>query len=220
MIQVWWLEKKELKSVVRNLGVYLDNELSMSAHVNTVCSSCYYHLRTIRHIRPYLTLKAAKALVHSLISSRLDYCNSLLYGISESLIYKLQKIQNMAAKIVTNHRKFDHVTPLLRGLHWLPVKFRINYKVLLITYKALNGKAPSYISDMITQYAPERNLRSSTKYNLHQPRTKLKTGGDRAYCSAAPTLWNSLPLHIKTAPTVDQFKNNLKTHLFKQAYQC
>ena len=154
---------------VRNLGVILDPQLKMHHHVNSVCKSAYFHLRNIRHIRHCLTPEATNTLVHSLVTSRLDYGNALLYGISKSLVKKLQMVQNSAARLVCGVKKFDHITPVLRHLHWLPVEFRIKYKILLLTFKALNGMGPSYIRDMLNSYHPNCNLRQ--KFQCSSPKT-------------------------------------------------
>ena len=116
-------------------------------------------------------------------------------------------------------RKYDHITPVLQDLHWLPVKQRINYKIFLMTYKALNGKAPDYISELVQLYVPRRpNMKSVDKYELYKPRYNKERFGKRSFAIAAPSLWNSLPLDVKKAPSVNCFKSRLKTHLFKLAY--
>jgi len=99
-------------------------------------------------VRSSQTSEAAKTLVHAFVSSRLDYCNSLLYGISDGLQTKLQTVQNAAACVVTGTRKFDHITPVLHQLHWLPVWQRITFKLAMITYKCLHGLVPSYLADV------------------------------------------------------------------------
>ena len=120
-----------------------------------------YHLRNISKIRKYLTQDSAPILIHAFISSKLDYCNSLLYGIPKYLVCRLQRVQNTAARIVTLTRKYDSITPIMFKLHWLPVHSRIIFKLLLLVYKALNGKAPSYISSLLSHRKCSRSLRSS-----------------------------------------------------------
>ena len=109
-----------------------------------------YHLYNIRRIRKYLTKECTETLIHAFISSRLDYCNSLLFGVPECHLHKLQRVQNAAARLVVQESRFCHITPLLKSLHWLPVKYRIVFKLLLITFKAIHGLAPAYISELIS----------------------------------------------------------------------
>ena len=203
---------------IRNLGVMFDNNLSMNSHITKVCSVAYFHLRNISRIRNILTLDAAKALTHAYVTSRLDYCNSVLSGVSQSAIEKLQRVQNMSAKMVTKTRKFDHVTPLLKSLHWLPVKYRIQYKVLLFTFRAIQGTAPTYISEMISVHQPRRQLRNSNTKMLEVPKTRLKSAGDRTFAYQSALLWNLLPSNIRDIHTLSAFKAKLKTHLYLQAF--
>ena len=133
-----------------------------------------------------------------------------------SCILRLQRIQNSAARIIYRRKKFDHVSPLLKQLHWLPIRQRIQYKLLLLCFKAQHGLAPSYFQDCIIPYSPCRPLR--TKHLLVVPPTKLKTYGDRSFNKAAPFLWNKLPYHLQSCNKLDQFKRHLKSHLFNIAY--
>ena len=149
------------------------------------------------------------------MTSRLDFCNALLAGLPDSTVGKLQRCQNMAARVVTRTRKCDHITPVLMQLHWLPVVDRVHFKVLLQVYKALHGLAPNYLVDLIQLYRPSRALRSATDgYTLQQPRTKT-AWGDRAFSRLGPVLWNGLPLYIRSAPSLTSFKSRLKTFLFE-----
>ena len=201
----------------RNIGAVIDDRLSMAGQVSSICRSCYIQLRDINQIRPYITQECAATLVHSLVTSKLDSLNSLLYGVPDYLIKRLQLVQNNAARIVTLTKKHDTVRPLLLQLHWLPVHFRITYKILLLAYKALHGQAPIYISEMLKPYVPSRVLRSSAHSLLVEPQMRLKTVGDRAYSACAPKLWNCLPENIRSTDTVESFKRLLKTYLFSQA---
>ncbi|KAI5613359.1 hypothetical protein C0J50_11719, partial [Silurus asotus] len=149
-----------------------------------------------------------KKLVHAFMTSRIDYCNALLGGCPASLINKLQLVQNAAARVLTRARKYDHLTPILSSLHWLPVKFRIDYKLLLLTYKALNGLAPMYLSSLLTRY----NMWRDTERLV--PRLAKSTKGGRAFSHLAPKLWNSLPDSVRGSDTLTQFKCRLKTYIF------
>ena len=190
----------------------------MEKHVSDVCRSCYFHLHNIARIRKCLDRRTAEIIIHALITSRLDYCNSVLFGVSESLIHRLQMVQNSAARIVTMSCKRQHITPVLRALHWLPVKYRIQYKALLLTFKAINDMAPRYLQDLLHPYKQTRDLRSSSRFLLETPSTKLKSFGDRAFSVYAPKLWNQLPIQIKQAPSLLIFKKTLKRHLFEISF--
>ena len=202
----------------RNIGVIFDSNLDYKKHVNAICRSCFFHIRNLSRIRKFLSADNIKILVHAFIISRLDNCNSLLYGLPSYLIHKLQLVQNCAARLILYKSKFDRITPLLKELHWLLVQERIVFKILLITYKALNNLSPSYISSLLNRYIPSRSLRSSSKSLLQVPRSNLKSYGDRAFSVCAPKLWNSLPDDIKFSTSITIFKTKLKTHLFRSTF--
>ena len=202
----------------RNIGVVFDQTLSLEKHVNSVCKAALFHLRNIAQIREYLTVDNTKILVHAFVICRLENCNSLLVGSPKYIFQKLQHIQNCAARLVVQLPRAARTSPILQKLHWLPVEQRVIFKVLLLTYKALNNLAPVYISNSLVRYEPSRNLRPTDKYLLRIPQIRLKTYGDRAFSVAAPRLWNALPMDIKLSPSVSVFKNRLKTHLFRATY--
>ena len=206
-------------SSCRNLGVTFDEHLSMNLHVSNLCRNMLFYLRKISSLRSLLSETAAAQLVHALVTSRLDYCNSLLYGLPDCQIKRLQRVQNVAARIVSCSTKSAHITPILRQLHWLPVKARIIFKILLLTYRCQNGTSPSYLEDLVSKYTPPRSLRSSSQCLLSITKTKLKkTLGQRSFSFAAPHEWNQLPLDIKSCASVTCFKSSLKTYLFKKFY--
>ena len=205
-------------SVVKNLGVYFDRTLSMEKQVNAVTKSCYHQIRNIGRIREYITEDACKTLVCSLVTSRLDYGNALLFEVNSGLINKLQRVQNTAARLITRTKKHNHITPVLVSLHWIPVQYRIQYKLLLYTFKALNGLAPIYLEELINIYQPTRSLRSEHEMRLIQPRIRTKLYGERRFDKATANLWNSLPIHMRHERSIELFKKNLKTHLFKLAF--
>ena len=153
-------------SQARNLGVIFDSTMSMNSHISQVTRTAAFHLRNIGKIMKYLDSTATVQIIHSFVTSRLDMGNSLLYGLPQKQIHRLQLIQNSAARLVTLSKKSCHITPILKDLHWLPVSYRIIYKILLIVYKSLIGCAPNYISDLLKSYIPTRALRSSDKLLL------------------------------------------------------
>ena len=207
-----------IKPTARNLGVHFDSDLTFIPHINKLVQSCFYHLRSISKIKHMLTPPDLEKVIHALIFSRLDYCNSLLSGINQKSLSRLQLVQNSAARLLTGFNRHQHITPILASLHWLPVCFRIDFKILLITFKARSGLAPSYIADILIPYEPARSLRSSGGALLTVPKSRLKTKGDRAFATRAPRLWNALPEEIRLAGSVDSFKSLLKTHFYRCAF--
>ena len=200
---------------VRNLGAMLDQHLTMKAHVRKTCQSAMIAIRKIGQIRDHLDQRTTEMLIHAFVTSRLDTCNALLCGLPESEVNKVQRVQNIAARIVVKARKHEHITPILSRLHWLPIHQRIRFKILLLVYKIVNSAAPSYLSDIIMEYVPARNLRSKDSQLLIIPRSNTKYYGQRSFSTLAPKLWNSLPSHIRHANSVDSFKNLLKSYFFE-----
>ena len=197
------------------LGVVFDETMSFKSHISDVCKSSFYHLRNISRFRKCLTRETTEMVVHAFVTSKLDYCNSLLYGLPKFLTDKLQTVQNSAARLLCTTRKFDHITPTLIELHWLPIRHRIVFKILLLVYKSLNDKAPLYLSDLLTYRRSSYSLRSVSNGDLVESSSKMRTYGDRSFAVFAPRLWNSLPLSIRRSSSVDTFKNVLKTYHFK-----
>lgn len=201
----------------KNLGVIFDNGLKFDEQINSVVRSSFYHLRSIAKLKAFLTVKDLETVIHAFISSRLDYCNSLYLGVAKSSLSRLQMVQNAAARLLTGTRKREHILPVLFSLHWLPVEYRVKFKVLLYVFKGLYGQAPQYITDLLHRKC-SRSLRSSNKLMLTVPRSRLKLKGDRAFSVAAPRLWNDLPEHLRLSSTVDSFKSSLKTYFFSLAF--
>ena len=167
---------------VKNLGVMLDNDMSMSSYVSALCKGVYFKLRQIGSVRQCLTSDVAKTLVSSMIMSKIDYCNSLLAGVSVDKIKKLQIAQNNAARLVLKKKKFDHATPMLMELHWLPVQQRIEYKTAVMCHKCIYGAAPTYLTELLEVYSPNRSLRSSNdKTVLKTPSKHYKSYGERSF---------------------------------------
>ena len=126
----------------RNLGVIFDKNFNFRSHIAAICSSCIYHIRDLWCIRRHLDLESVKLLANALVSIRLDYCNSLLFRIKETDLTKLQRVLNRLARVITKSPPFTRSVPLLRSLHWLPVNYRVHFKICLLTYKALHEEQP------------------------------------------------------------------------------
>ena len=142
-----------LLPTIRDIGVILDNGLDMSAQVSNACRSAYFHLFRIAKIRKCLDTPACKTLVHSLVTSRIDYGNAVLYGISDRLLHRLEMVQRSAARVVLRVRRGDRrsMTAALKLLHWLPVKWRVEYKLLVLVFRALHDRTPAYLASLISQ---------------------------------------------------------------------
>ena len=202
---------------IGNLGSVLDSQLDMSAQITKTVQSANYHLRNIGKVRRRLTTDATKQLVQSLVISRLDYCNGLLYGVDDKHLKRLRKVHHQAARLITLTKPRDHMTPVMKQLHWLPIQKRIEFKIMCNTYKSLTGTGPRYLAELLVPYIPSRTLRSAKKELLVVPKVNLEVG-NQSFRWSAPTLWNSLPVFIKNAKSFSSFKTSLKTHYFNQVY--
>ena len=194
----------------------------MASQVASVCRSAYYHMFLIAKIRASLTIVAFKRLVHALVIYRLDYGNALLRGITDRLLHRLEMIQHSAARIIMCIKRHDRqsITAVLRQLHWLPVKWRINYKIVtvVLVFRALHGMAPAYVSPLITPYEPRRALRWTGM--LCVPSHNLERYGRRSFSCAGPVLWNSLPEDMCLTDSLNSFKSHLKTHYLNLHITC
>ena len=177
----------------------------------------YFHLRQLRLITRSLSVDAAKTLVQSFITCHLDYCNALFSGITDSLFRRLQSVQNAAGRLVTGTRRRDYITPVLRQLHWLPVRQRVEIKLALLVYKALHDATAAYIVDdcqLVSRHAGHRQLRSADIDTCCVPQTNTRLG-DRSFAAAGPRLWNSLPARIRQPDNdIGEFRRQLKSFLF------
>ena len=198
----------------RNLGVLFDNQLTLTDHINSICRAASFGLYKIGSIRRYLDQSATERLIHAFVMSRIDNCNGLLYGLSDLLLGRLQRIQNSAARLVTRTRSHESISPILHTLHWLPVKDRLVFKLLIIAYKCQHHLAPHYLQQLLQEYQPSRLLRSSTKQLLTPHNVVTKSYGQRSFQYSMPHLWNQLPDDIRECSSLDQFKSLLKSHLF------
>ena len=195
-----------VRPTVSNLGFKMDNDFKLDRQISAVVRSSFFQIRQLAKVKPFLAHQHFETVIHAFVTSRLDYCNSLYFGVSQSSLARLQLVQNAAARLLTGVRKREHITPILASLHWLPVHFRVHFKILLFVFKSLNGLAPPYLSELLHPYAPARCLRSADLLLLEVPRSKRKLRGDGAFSVAAPKLWNELPLHIRQASLLSILK--------------
>ena len=203
-------------ATIKSLGVTFDRQLSYNQHINNVCKSCYYHIRALRHVRESLPDDVARTVACSIVTSRLDYCNSLYYDMSATNLAKLQRVQNTLARTVLRQRRFDHVSSSLTQLHWLPIKYRVTFKLATLTHKILHCQQPDYLYQLIDAYTPARDLRSSNRGYLNPTRSRT-VSGSRGFRHSSVAVWNSLPQDIRDIPTISTFRRKLKTHLFAVA---
>jgi len=152
-------------NVVQNLGFYLDDTVSLSSHVTNICKSVSFALFRIGRIRKVLDRTSTERLIHAFVTSRIDYCNSMLHNLPDTLLKRLQLLQNSAARLITLSKKHEHITPILSELHWLPVYQRCKFKILIFTYKILHDQAPLYLSELITRSVPIKVTRHA--YEVH-----------------------------------------------------
>ena len=210
----------DCSSQVKDLGIIFDRVLLLRQHVSYTSKMCRFYLRNISRIRKYIPQDISVVLIKSLVMSRLDYSNGLLYELHKCTVSGLQAVQNSAAHIVTQERlrHHDSMSYALMELHWLPVDKRIEYKLLLYTYNALHDLAPGYLCKLVVPYEPQRVLRSAESNLLTVPPGKPGKYGSRSFVRASANLWNSLrgerATWLKNSPTVESFKINLKTYHF------
>ena len=195
---------------VKNVGVWLDQHLDMNKHVNSIVSHCYHLLRNIGRIRNILCKKDTEILVHAVITSRLDQCNSLLINCSKSNLFKLQKVQNAAARLVVCGKKRSSISGALKELHWLRVESRIIFKILLLVFKAVHGLCSKNLEIRYKSH----NCRPQDFLLLETKPVKTKYG-KRTFSYAGPKLWNALPLQVRSEDDIETFKRHVKTLLFE-----
>ena len=212
-----------LSTSVTNLGAVFDRKCKMAEHANRICRNANYYLHRIQKIRDCLNFNNAKLLVHSLVTSRLDYANGLLHNAPVGVIKKLERVQRSSARVVCRLHKYQRIsmTEVLHDFHWLPVASRIKYKLLIVTFKALRSGTPGYLSDLLLKPATIRRTRSQSTNapdRLVVPLYSGERSAGTSYSVAAPKLWNSLPASIRNLKSLDTFKKHLKTYYFKSHY--
>jgi hypothetical protein len=212
-------EKIAPSPVAGNLGAKLDQTMSMRQQVNSVTSRMYYNIRRIAMIKRHLTYDTTVKVINATVTSHLDYHNGLLLGLPDSHLHKLQVAQNNAARLLTGTPHREHIKPVLYHLHWLPVRQRISFKVMVTIHKAFHATtAPDYLKELFAPYQPRRALRSSMDpWKLEVARSHNKYG-DRSVQVLGAKQWNSLPPELRAPMSQPVFKKCLKTFLFKQVY--
>ena len=211
----------EYSNQAKNLGLTLDQKLSYLPHITNISKSINYTLHTIRLIRPSITTELAKLLVTSLILPRLNYCNSTLNSLPAHTIKMLTKLQYRAIRTIFRIKKYSrqHITPYMKSIHWLPIPYRIQYKLLLLTHHATHNNKPDYLTELLTNYKSSRPQRTIHKYKLNIPITlSLNKKQESSFSIISPKLWNSPPHSIISIVSDHTFKVKLKTHLFNIAY--
>ena len=210
---------------VKNLGVWFDSDFSLSKHVQNVCKSCFVKLHEFIYVRHFLTHDASVLVANALVSSRLDYCNSLFRSLSKFNLLKLHCIQNNAARIVSNTSRYTSITPVLKKLHWLPVEQRTVFKTATLVYKFLHTGFPRYFAPYLSSYSSSYGTRHSQSGGnfLVIPKfypsvhISVKQFGN-SFAFDAPTIWNALPDEIRASPSLASFRKQLKTYLYTKAY--
>ena len=205
--------------------MWFDSDFSLSKHVQNVCKSCFVKLRDFRHVRRFLTHDVSVLVANALVSSRLDYCNSLFRSLSKFNLRKLQCIQNSAARIVSNTSRYTSITPVLKKLHWLPVEQRTVFKTATLVYKYLHTGFPRYFAPYLSSYSSSYSTRRSQsggnflvipKFYPSVHKSVKQFGNSFAF--DAPTVWNALPDEIRASPSLASFRKQLKTYLYTKAY--
>ena len=202
----------------KNLGLNFDVDMSFHTHITTISSSCSYWLRNLYSLKRYLPIDSLLILVHAFITSRLDFCNSILINLPKRDIQRLQLVQNRAARLVTNTKRNDHITPQLFKLHWLPISFRIQYKLLILTHQCIYGDSPDYLSSLVSFNKHNYSTRLSNTISIKIPGNIRSSLGFRSFSYSAAYLWNHLPASLINITSLPKFKTELKTYLFKKAF--
>ena len=203
---------------VKLLGVQLDSNMSLKSHITNRVRIASCNLNRIRRIRKFLNYESCKSVILGLVISHLDYCNALLLGLPSTSLLPLQSIQNQAAKLILNKRKYDSASECMRSLHWLPIAQRIKFKAICLVFKCIHKQAPDYLCAMLNMRVTSYNIRSVSSNTLYVPTTRTKRFGDRAFSVFGPKLWNELPPHLRDESTFSSFKRSLKTHLFREVF--
>jgi hypothetical protein len=207
-------EKVECETVAKSLGVTLDPKLDMVKFIQEKCRASYFHIRNLGRIKRSLSTDMRIKLVHNMILSKLDYCNSLLALVPNCHIKKLQKVQNTAVRLIYDVPKKTSTSKFLKEAHFLPIDKRIDYKLCSMMFGVMSGNGPTYISESFELFDPARNLRvGRDDCNMVYKNDKVN---DIFKCMVAK--WNILPREVRNSANMNLFKSRLKTHLFDKAF--
>ena len=208
---------------VRDLGIFIDADLTVRARVTRTCSKCFAALRQLRSMRRSVSSDVLQSLVVARVFSRLDCGSAALAGLPKQLMDGLRSVQNAAARLIFGARRCGRVRPLLWSLHWLRVPERISFRLVVLVYRCLRGSAPGCLASgllRVSDLGVRRRLRSSATSALVAPRAVRATIGDRAFLAAAASVWNSLPETVRSSPSLPVFRSGLKTELFARSCSC
>ena len=207
--------------VVRDLGVILDSCLSLKANVSAITKSCFYHLRRLRLVKNYLDNQSVMKLVYAFILSRIDRCNSILVGLPDVTVAPITRVLHAAARLISGTKRHEHITPILRELHWLPLQSRIRFKLCVLMHGIKYNHCPDYLRNdvvLCSEVPTLARLRSSTHGEFVKRRANFKYG-KRAFSVAGPNAWNKLSTELKIISSVQIFKKKLKKFLFDKYYK-
>ena len=191
----------------------------MNAHVSKIARTCYFELRRLASIRRFLTSTATATLVSAFVLSRIDHCNSLLFGSTHDVTSHLQRRQNYAARVILRLPKSSNIITHLKSHYWLLAKVRSTYKIACLCYHCYSSTAPSYVADMLQKKPSHTRSSSYTMPLLNRPAHSKATLGDRSFSFASSSVWNSIPNDVRCAPSLSSFKSRLKTYLFCSDYK-
>ena len=205
---------------VKNLGVFLDQYLNMECQLQSTKQKAIGNLINISKVSKFMDKESRLKLVHGLVLSHIDFCNSLYAGLPNNKLHPLQMIINCCARLVMGIPRFSHdrITPVCIELHFLPLKARIKYKICLLAFKALKYGQPAYLRELLQYNAPTRSLRNDRTDRLVEPIVAQSSYSDRCFYACAPKMFNSLPNHVRLSDTFEIFKTRLKTFLFRESY--
>ena len=208
-----------LETVV-SLGVSLSNNLDFSKFISKKVQACSFHLRNLIHVKKSLTTEIKIILVTNIILSNIDYCNSLLANATNKDLKPLQRVINRSIRFIFNLRKHDHISQYAFRVHFLPIFYRIKFKICLLAYKIINGMSPDYLMDDLEMFQPTTtiNLREGQGRDRFMFKYPPIRSNHNSLSVKLVIYWNELPYEIRTANTISKYKARLKTHLFRKAY--